>query len=154
MEGLPIGSPSFRFMSTTPPSDSIAISRSLLRRALGWLGVVVALVILALILAAVVRGIIGAASGVPDINGNEYQAVFLTNGQVYFGHLSTPNTSYYELTHVYYLSRAKGGAKLNKLIDDVDAPEDQVIINRSEVIYIENLRPNGKASRLISSGGP
>ncbi|HZU12888.1 MAG TPA: hypothetical protein VFB58_08620 [Chloroflexota bacterium] len=121
---------------------------------MNWTAAIIGLIVLALVLAVIVRGVIAAASGVPGINASEYQAVFLTNGQVYFGHLTEPNTGYYELTHVYYLTSSKTGSKLNKLVNDVDGPEDQVVINRSEVIYIENLRPNGKASQLMTSGGP
>ena len=44
----------------------------------------------------------------PDrlINGGQYQAVFLTNGQVYFGKLHQVNGEYYRLTDIYYLQVA------------------------------------------------
>jgi len=37
----------------------------------------------------------------PGLSG--YQAVFLSNGQVYFGHLAKVNSAYPELTDIYYL---------------------------------------------------
>jgi len=37
------------------------------------------------------------------IDTNKYQAVFFTNGQVYFGKLSTINDNYLKLTDIYYL---------------------------------------------------
>src|ERR1700743_2242299 len=38
-----------------------------------------------------------------NIKTSEYQAVFLTNGQVYFGKLANLNNKYVTITDVYYL---------------------------------------------------
>src|SRR5690606_23168071 len=39
------------------------------------------------------------------IDTTKYQAVFLSNGQVYFGNLKVVNRDYMELSNVYYLER-------------------------------------------------
>src|ERR1700694_3259032 len=42
-------------------------------------------------------------SGLQGVETNHYQAVFLTNSQVYFGKLTSSNEKYLTLTNIYYL---------------------------------------------------
>jgi len=115
-----------------------------------------------------------------------YQAVFLTNGQVYFGKLNQWSTMIGHdlvLTNVYYLqagdsskqtpkqleapSSAKSTSQLTtptptptptapelsliKLGSELHAPEDKLVINRSSVLFWENLKENGKVVRAITN---
>jgi hypothetical protein len=139
--------------ATTPPSDSIAIPRSALRRAGVAAAAVVALVIVALLIAAVARAVNPSDPLAASLNPRECQAVFLTNGQVYFGKMTAPGGDFYYLRHVYYLSTTKNARTLLRLTNDVHAPEDEVVINRASILYVENLRPSGKASQLIGKCG-
>lgn len=141
-------------MDSSQSSDAFSISRSALNRLLTAASIVGALVIVALIVALIARAVSPTDPIAGAINANDYQAVFLTNGQVYFGHLSTSASGAYELRHVYYLSSTKSGAKLNKLVNDVYGPKDLIIINRAQILYVENLRPDGRAARLMNAGGP
>jgi hypothetical protein len=43
---------------------------------------------------------------------------------------------------------------LAKLTNDVHGPEDLVVINRTQIIYVENLNPNGRAAQIMNRGGP
>lgn len=111
----------------------------------------------ALVLVLVFRPGGTAYSGPASINSKEYQAVFLSNGQVYFGKLSVPSGNYYYLRHVYYLqsqavTRGPGGRRqrLIKLGSEIHGPEDLMIINRDQVLYLENLKPSGQVSRAIA----
>lgn len=105
----------------------------------------------------------GAASA---IDGSKYQAVFLTNGQFYFGKLHTLDGGYLRLTDVYYIQdQSNGGAstdkaaaqastsdnnyKLIKLGDEIHGPEDAMVIPSTQVLYYENLKTDGKVSQLI-----
>lgn len=98
------------------------------------------------------------------INTSEYQAVFLTNGQFYFGKLDMLNNDYLKLTNVYYMQgdSAKGGAstteeassadnnyKLIKLGSEIHGPEDAMMISKDQVLYYENLKPDGEVMRVI-----
>src|SRR6201985_2895939 len=66
------------------------------------------LVVLLIILSVVVLGwfltktwsTVASSQAVKD---KQYQAVFLTNGQVYFGKFGNVNSSYVKLTNIYYL---------------------------------------------------
>jgi hypothetical protein len=145
---------------TTPSSDSIAISKHAVRRmglAVGAIGVVLVVVLLTLLISHQVEGSDTLGN---SINPNEYQSVVLTNGQIYFGKLSAPGDNYYYLRHVYYLTEQAtraGGAKqraLAPIVKDIQAPEDMMVINRSQIVYMENLKPTGEVSRRIRAAGP
>lgn len=97
----------------------------------------------------------------------QYQAVFLTNGQVYFGQVQDRNAQYLKLTDVYYLQSVQplqepqpvtGGTKktppppaqpeltLVKLGQELHGPRDYMHINRDQVLFIEDLRDDGKVA--------
>lgn len=127
--------------------------------------------IIVLIAAAVVAvGIIGwfAVSNLGGgmINGGKYQAVFFTNGQVYFGKLQQKGDGYYRLTEVFYLqspsqqgtddaenpqqaSSDQNSVQLIKLGSEIHGPEDEMIINRDQVLFYENLKSDGSVSQKI-----
>lgn len=101
----------------------------------------------------------------PMIESNKYQAVFLTNGQVYFGKLHRTG-DYYKLTNVYYLqasqstngsssnpqqaATANSGVQLIKLGNEVHGPEDAMVIDKSQVLFFENLKNDGKVVDSIT----
>lgn len=99
------------------------------------------------------------------IRSNEYQAVFLTNNQVYFGKLQQIDKSHVRLTNVYYLRQDantngtgqnattaadQGTPKLVKLGDELHGPEDEIIFGENQVLFWENLKPDGKVSKAIA----
>lgn len=97
------------------------------------------------------------------IETSTYQAVFLSNGQVYFGKLHLVSGGYYKLTNVYYLqsndsssassstqsTTNSGTASLVKLTNEVYAPEDAVFIAKNQVLFYENLNKDGNAVQSI-----
>ena len=85
-----------------------------------------------------------AESSGPAIQAGAYYAVFLTNGQVYFGNLSR-NGAYLTLTDVYYLSAGSSAATasssdLTKLGGEFQGPKDEMDIAQSQVLFYEPLR--------------
>ncbi len=99
------------------------------------------------------------------IDSGKYQAVFFTNGQVYFGKLSILNDTHLKLTNVFYVQsqddnkteKAVGEVATNqsnmqliKMGNEVHGPEDAMIINRDQVLFYENLKPDGKVSQTIN----
>lgn len=99
------------------------------------------------------------------IESNKYQAVFFTNGQVYFGKLQSLNGGYMKLTDIYYLQTQAGeqadaknpqqtstdqnGVQLIKLGDEIHGPEDAMIISKDQVLFYENLKSDGKVAQSI-----
>jgi hypothetical protein len=97
------------------------------------------------------------------VNTKSYQAVFLNGGQVYFGKVTTLNSEYIRLADIYYLrvnQQVQPGSSsttqqtsgqdvsLAKLGCELHGPDDSMIINRSQVVFWENLKtkdPDGGA---------
>lgn len=95
------------------------------------------------------------------VNTKQYQAVFLNNGQVYFGNVNAMNSKYVSLTAVYYLTQnattsatgqqqATGDYTLVKLgCQQIHSPTDRMLINRDQVTFWENLSSDGKVAKSI-----
>lgn len=103
------------------------------------------------------------------IETDKYQAVFLSNGQVYFGKLTVVNGDYMQLTDVYYLERqitadtetettgepteptSDNNFQLLKYSDVLYGSEDAMIISQDDVIRFENLRSDGVVAKAIAN---
>lgn len=89
----------------------------------------------------------------------EYQAVFLTNGQVYFGQLDDRgNEAFVKLRNVYYLNtqKAAGGdpsaqaqVSLVRLGSEAHGPLNEMQINREHILFIEDLRGDSQVVTAI-----
>ena len=94
-------------------------------------------------------------------SGSDIQAVFLTNGQVYFGKLVGEEEAFPVLKDVYYLQVSQplqGGASqgtsninLIKLGGELHGPTDMMRISRSSILFIEDLSPSSKVLQAINS---
>lgn len=97
------------------------------------------------------------------VKGKQYQAVFLTNGQVYFGKLKNPDSAYVKLTDIYYLqvqqtvqpdqqkedANKQPNVSLAKLGSELHGPEDTMYISRDQILFWENLKDDGKVAQAI-----
>jgi hypothetical protein len=102
---------------------------------------------------------------------SEYQAVFLTNGQVYFGKIKGTDDNYLTLSDIYYLqviqpplqgsgqdaagqpTTAEGQQpqiSLVKLGQELHGPVDEMHINRSQVLFYEDLKTDGSVVKAIT----
>ncbi|MDO8241072.1 MAG: hypothetical protein Q7T51_03790 [Candidatus Moranbacteria bacterium] len=103
------------------------------------------------------------------IDSSKYQAVFLPNGQVYFGKVSQERESFVHLSEVYYLVNNAGLQKqtaetgnandatkpnsdysLIKLGNELHGPESMEI-NRDQILFIENLSNDSKLVNAIKN---
>lgn len=104
------------------------------------------------------------------IDSSKYQAVFFTNGQVYFGKLHTFNSEYLKLTNIFYLQTQNQNSStsstdsknpqqtttsqqstptLIKLGSEVHGPEDEMMIAKDQVLFFENLKSDGTVAQSI-----
>ena len=105
-------------------------------------------------------------SATTAIDTSKYQAVFFTNGQVYFGKLSPLSDESMKLTDIYYLqtpssstdkanpqqtSTDQSNVQLIKLGSEIHGPEDEMIISKQQVLFYENLKTDGKVAQSIAS---
>jgi hypothetical protein len=101
-----------------------------------------------------------------QIDKGKYQALFLTNGQVYFGKLDLLSGDYYKLTSIFYLQTSSANStssqnpqdtsknstdvKLIKLGSEVHGPQDEMVVGKDQVLFLENLKSDGKVAQSIS----
>ena len=94
------------------------------------------------------------------VDKSNFQAVFLTNGQVYFGNVVSANSKFIDIKNIYYLSVANQQVQpkdsqqntsilLQKLGCELHGPTDEMVINRDQVTFWENLRTDGQVSKKI-----
>lgn len=137
-----------------------------------------------LIIGLLVVAVVGAGgyaslrSGVFSIKGvvlgeqtsrQDYQAVFLTNGQVYFGKIIKMTTELVQLSDIYYLQvqqpiqppekpeekpslESQGDQPkltLVKLGNEIHGPTDSMNINRDHILFWEDLKESGQVIEAI-----
>jgi len=103
----------------------------------------------------------------PVLGGSpNYQAVFLSNGQVYFGKASNLNGNYLNLRDIYYLqvsqvlqpvqgqkepqpTQAVSLAKLGN--SELHKPKDKMLINREHVLFVEDLDEDSQVVQAIKA---
>jgi len=94
--------------------------------------------------------------------GEIWQAVFLSNGQVYFGHVVKENNKEVILKDIYYLqvnkqiqpteqetAQLQPELSLVKLGSELHGPTDEMRVNRFHVLFIEDLKPDSRVSIAI-----
>ncbi len=116
----------------------------------GWLVLALALVVIWHILSPL--GILPSLA-FPAVDNDKWQAVFLTNNQVYFGHLQESSGNYTVLAEAYYLRPASGDqtkVDLVKLGDELHGPEQTMYIPKNQILFWENLKPDSQVVQLIN----
>lgn len=95
-----------------------------------------------------------------DVKTKQYQAVFLTNGQVYFGKIKDQSKATLKLENIYYLQvqqdvqpaddKAKDqNLSLAKLGKELHGPEDVMYIDKDQVLFWENLKNDSQVVKAI-----
>ncbi len=124
---------------------------------------VVALILASLaIIVVLAAGVWKSFNNSSTVKNDLYQAVFLDNGQVYFGKLSNLNSEYVQLTDIYYLQvdqqvqpdqsaadTPQQQISLAKLGNELHGPEDQMFINADKIVFWENLKTDGQVTDAI-----
>jgi hypothetical protein len=116
--------------------------------------VLIAFIVVLIFFAVEGRGV------VPD--PAKWQSVFLNNGQVYFGHLRKAQNDYVEIKNVYYLRAAQTlqppasitpapSFELVKLGGELHGPEDAIYLEKSSVLFWENMRGDSQVVQAINN---
>jgi len=117
-----------------------------------------------LVVALLVLLYFGGAKEENYVDKNKQQAVFLTNGQVYFGKIKNISKTYIDLQNIYYLnvnqqvqpnqkdsnSNSNQSVSLVKLGCELHGPQDQMVINRDQITFWENLKTDGQVTKAIA----
>ncbi len=92
-------------------------------------------------------------------SGKTRQAVFVSTGSVYFGYVKDPNASMVQIDDVYYLTSiqslypekdSKDKISLIKMGSEVYKPQTSVLINRDQVISIQDIDQTSQINKAIS----
>jgi len=94
----------------------------------------------------------------PLVDKDQWQAVFLSNGQVYFGHLKEVRKGFVSLEEVYYLrsqdlptsTQNQQQVNLVKLGNELHAPEDKMFIPTEQILFWENMKDDSPVVRVIN----
>lgn len=103
--------------------------------------------------------------GIPAyVDTSKYQVVCLQSGECYFGKITSVSSDTVQIKNVFYVQKttdtsatskttdsSDNNLQLIKLGNEVHGPEDMMAINRSQVLYIENLKSDGKVTQTINT---
>jgi hypothetical protein len=89
------------------------------------------------------------------------QAVFINGGQVYFGRIGSLNERFLSMSDIYYLrvnqqvqpdqnNATKQDISLVKLGCELHGPTDEMVINREQVTFWENLKDDGQVAKAVA----
>lgn len=120
----------------------------------------------ALVIAVVYFVAVGKTGGGESkyIDSTKLQAVFLNGGQVYFGKIENLNSKSIRMGNIYYLrvnqtvqpnqtnnqQASANDISLVKLGCELHGPKDEMLINRDQVIFWENLKDDGQVAKAVA----
>jgi hypothetical protein len=98
---------------------------------------------------------------IPALGRGEYQAVFLTNGQTYFGRYYDRIGAYTKIEDVYYLqstpaadSTQPAETRLLRRGNELHAPSSRMLIPRSAILFVEDLSDASPIAQFMKKGPP
>ena len=105
-------------------------------------------------------GVLGASTSAPSVSSGKYQALFLTNAQVYFGKSNGMTADTVTRKDIYYLQQgvqnqekkdeaSNTQLQLTKLGKELHGPEDMMYVERSQVLFWENLKDDSQVVKNI-----
>ncbi len=124
----------------------------------GWIVGIIIVVVLAVLAMMQQQGRLGSSKG--------YQAVFLSNGQVYFGKVSNERSNTVIVKDIYYLqvqkqlqpvkegeetAQTNTQVQLIKLGNELHGPVDLMRINHDQILFIEDLKDDGRVVKAIKA---
>ncbi len=92
----------------------------------------------------------------PAVGGGRYQAVFLANGQAYFGRYSDRLGSYAKIEGVYYIQTSKSDdpdkqpeSRIVRRGSELHGPQDRILVPKTAILFIEDLKPDSPVARFM-----
>ena len=150
--------------AAAPVQSTVSLSNGGKKKKKGMVfGTFLILVPIALLIAAVVVLMSFSDRKIPTtVKKNQYQAVFLSGGQAYFGKITSLSKDYLTLEDIYYLradtapqpdtknqSSSQPQITLQRLGSELHAPESKMVIRTDQVLFWENIQDSGKVVDAI-----
>jgi hypothetical protein len=90
------------------------------------------------------------------VDPDRYQAVYLVNGQVYFGHLEDAGDELYLVQEAFFIAEVPGegeGAppiqQVRSVREEFHQPDGDILIPKQAVIRVDNLTPDSEVALAI-----
>ena len=93
---------------------------------------------------------------VPSLGRAQYQAVFLTNGQTYFGRYYDRIGAYAKIEDVYYLQQVEGtdastaSTRIVRRGRELHEPTPRMLIPKSAILFVEDLTEASPIAQFIA----
>lgn len=163
--GQPTGQPA-QAATPTHTTSSAKTQRSSLKSLRGMrLAQIVFLFLVVILVVSVLAYIAVGGSKKSEagyVDDKKLQAVFLNGGQVYFGNIKDLNGKFVTMDNIYYLrvnqqvqpnqstDNASNDISLVKLGCELHGPTDNMVINREQVVFWENLKDDGQVAKAVA----
>lgn len=95
----------------------------------------------------------------PNFGSARYQAVFLSNGQTYFGHYIDRIGPYAKVEGAYYIQQTSAAteqqpnlppeSRLIRRGNELHQPLPYVLIAKSAILFVEDLKPDSAVAQFI-----
>ena len=97
---------------------------------------------------------------VPALGRAQYQAVFLANGQTYFGRYYDRMGAYAKIEDVYYLQQTQGSdptaapdTKIVRRGRELHGPASRMLVPKSAILFIEDLTDSSPIAGFMRQEG-
>jgi len=96
----------------------------------------------------------------PSFGRAEYQAVFLTNGQTYFGRYYDRFGAYAKIEDVYYLQQTQGtdpsaapDTKIVRRGRELHSPSARMLVPKTAILFVEDLSSASPIAQFMNQDG-
>lgn len=97
----------------------------------------------------------------PPLGHAKYQAVFLSNGQTYFGRYLDRLGPYVKIEDAFYIqqtpARTEGAPADTKIVRrgaELHQPPGEMVIPKSAILFVEDLRPDSQVAQFMDKELP
>ena len=94
----------------------------------------------------------------PSVGHGRYQAVFLANGQTYFGRYVDRIGPYVKIDDAYYIQQSRPSeddstppeSRLIRRGSELHHPPPEVLVAKTAILFIEDLRPDSAVAQFMA----
>jgi hypothetical protein len=91
----------------------------------------------------------------PALGHQRYQAVFLANGQTFFGRYNDRIGPYAKIAAPYYIQQtSEGGSRIVRRGSELHGPEPEMLVPKSAILFVEDLAPASPVAGFMAKDSP
>lgn len=89
----------------------------------------------------------------PSVGHQEYQAVFLANGQTFFGRYYDRIGPYVKIVAPYYIQQGADPGAAPRIVrrgGELHGPAPEMLVSKSSILFVEDLAPTSPVARFMA----